>query len=210
MKKKLLSLLLSFTIALSVPVYAENDARKEEIQAQIADLEAQIAELKKELSTLSGSDLSEAPSWSSGSYRVGEDIPAGEYVIFSKGFSGYIELCSDSSGSFDSIIMNDNIMSNSIVTIEDGQYFNMTSCTAYSINDVPELDTTKEGMFKVGLHLPAGEYNLVADSPFAYMEVSSSSTGKFEHILSNEVFDSNYIITVEDGQYLKLTGCHIK
>ena len=51
--------------------------------------------------------------------KVESDIPAGEYVVYCDSFMGYIETAKDSSGTLDSIIVNDNISTNSIVTISD-------------------------------------------------------------------------------------------
>ena len=39
---------------------------------------------------------------------------------------GYIEVSSDSRGTFDSIITNDNLMEDSYITVEDGQYLKLS------------------------------------------------------------------------------------
>lgn len=64
-------------------------------------------------------------------------------------------------------------------------------------------------MFKVSLHIPAGEYKLVATRSSGYCEVSNSSSHTLESIVSNDNFSGEKYITVRNGQYLKLNGCKI-
>ncbi|MGJ0961046.1 hypothetical protein ACR75P_05045 [Faecalicoccus pleomorphus] len=62
-----------------------------------------------------------------GMYKVGADIPAGEYnVKASTGKSGYLVLSSDPNGS--DIITNDSFENNSYVAISDGQYLKLEDC----------------------------------------------------------------------------------
>ena len=63
-------------------------------------------------------------------------------------------------------------------------------------------------MYKVGVDIPAGEYNVIAEEgESAYLEVSSDSTGN--SIITNNIFENNMYITVTDGQYLTLNRCYI-
>lgn len=142
-------------------------------------------------------------TWKDGMYKVGTDIPAGEYVLIATA-SGYFQIDSDSTGELESIIANENFNTNSIVTVAEGQYLTLNRCVAYAIDDAPELDITKEGMFKVGKDIPAGEYKIHSDGS-GYVEVSSSSSHLLDNIISNDNFDGDSYITVSDGQYLTLT-----
>lgn len=152
----------------------------------------------------------ETPSvqtWDAGMHKVGTDIPVGEYVLKANGY-GYFQISSDSSGELDSIVANDNFTTNSIVTVQDGQYLTLNDCTAYKMGEEPTLDTTKEGMFKVGVHLPAGEYKVHSDGR-GYVEVSSSSSHLLDNIVTNDNIEGDSYITVSDGQYLKLSDAYI-
>ena len=68
----------------------------------------------------------------SGMYRIGVDIPAGEYkVIVDKDAilnSGYIEVSSASDHNFSSIVTNDNFEGEKYITVSDGQYLKLSSC----------------------------------------------------------------------------------
>lgn len=67
--------------------------------------------------------------------------------------------------------------------------------------------TYAEGMYKIGVDIPAGEYLLTATKELdAYFEVTSDSTGQSD-IVNNGTFDSTQYVTVKDGQYLSLDRC---
>lgn len=146
--------------------------------------------------------------YSAGHYKVGIDMPAGEYVLFSNSSIGYFAISSDSSGSLYSIITNDNFSYNSIITVKTGQYLELTGCYAMSLNDA-SISTTSEGMFLVGKHIKEGEYKLQSTGYLGYFAVYSSSTQELDKIITNGNFTGTRYITVENGQYLKLRDCKI-
>ena len=147
-----------------------------------------------------------------GSYKVGQDIPAGEYIVISSNL-GYVEVTKDSSGTLDSIIMNDNIQGNTIITVKDGQYVNLKSADMYAFDKAPSLKPEdgiyKDGMYKVGVHIPAGEYKVVPDSNMGYVEVDKDSFGSLGSIITNDNLQAEKYITVQDGQYLKIKNASI-
>lgn len=157
--------------------------------------------------------LTETTRYDSGMYRVGTDIPAGEYVLFAEDSLGYMEVDSDSSGNFESILCNDNFSYNTIVTVEDGTYLSLSHAYAVPFDEA-ELDTSGNGMFKVGVHIPAGEYKIAVDEDSAigmgYLEVATDSGHQFASIRTNDNIESSTYITVNDGEYLTLDSCHIE
>jgi hypothetical protein len=151
--------------------------------------------------------------YDAGTYKVGSDIPSGEYVLFCDNFLlGYMEVASDSSGSLDSIIANENFDYNTIITLNDGEYFKTKGAYAIPIDEAGDLDTSGSGMFKIGTHLPSGEYKLECTDTslgFGYYEVSTDSTHILDSIVTNENFERNSYVTVKDGQYLKISSAKI-
>lgn len=148
------------------------------------------------------------PSYSAGMHKVGTDIPAGEYVITSY-TQMYVEVASDSTGDFDSIIMNENISGRYYVSVSDGQYLTFTSGTATPADQTsaytPAGGVYKEGMYKVGKDIPAGEYKVHPTEGMGYYEVDSGlGGGSLDNIVSNENFETDVYVTVSDGQYLKI------
>ncbi|WP_342566643.1 hypothetical protein MKY09_11215 [Psychrobacillus sp. FSL K6-4046] len=152
----------------------------------------------------------------SGTYKVGTDIPAGEYIVFAKGYT-YIESSKDSSGALESIIFNDNLSkeANSYVTLNDGEYFKFQDGEMYPVEQapsvIPEDGVYTDGMYKIGKDIPAGEYKITlgTDSELGYYEVSKSSSHQLEDIVTNENVEADTYLTVSDGQYLKLQGVTI-
>lgn len=150
-----------------------------------------------------------------GMYKVGADIKAGEYVVVADSFGmAYMQISKDSSGQLDSIIANDNISNRSIVTVKDGQYFEVKGGKIYPIDKAPKVEAKEnqmpDGMYKVGVDIQPGEYKVAADGGMAYVEVAKNSNHVLESIISNDNFEGEKYITVNAGQYLKLNNAYLK
>ena len=126
----------------------------------------------------------------------------------------YIEIASDSTGSFDSIIANDTVTGHRYITVKDGDYLKLQGGKAYAVADAPSIIPSnglyKDGMYKVGTDIPAGEYKVVVTSSMGYIEVTSGSRGTFDQIITNDVPTADTYITVSEGQYLTLQGVEIQ
>lgn len=153
-------------------------------------------------------------TYKGGQYKVGVDIPAGEYFILvqSTKSSGYFCVSSDANGK--DIIFNDNFDTNSIITISDGQYLELSRCNAIPFIEMPQdlfSDDTvlMEGMYKVGYHFPAGEYKLTAarEDIDGYYCIYPDS--KHKKIISNDNFSGSRYVKVADGQYIVLNRCSL-
>jgi hypothetical protein len=148
----------------------------------------------------------------SGMYKVGSDIAAGEYVLITNR-GAYFAITSDSSGSLESILANDNFDSRSIVSVNDGEYLELKGCEAYPFAEAPAVDKSSEilesGMYKVGVDIPAGEYKVESISSMGYIEVSSNSSHSLNAIVANDNFEGSKYISVTDGQYLKLSNVKV-
>lgn len=69
----------------------------------------------------------------------------------------------------------------------------------------PVIHWMKEGMYKVGADIEAGEYFcMVSGDLSAYICVSKDSTGTLDSIVYNENVSATYFFTVEDGEYLQI------
>lgn len=145
--------------------------------------------------------------YTKGKYKVGTDIPAGEYAVFSdNGTRAYFAVSSDSNS--DDIIFNDNFEYNSIITVYDGEYLELSRCYAVPYDESVEIDSSKTGsMFKVGKDIPAGEYKLDSGNDRGYYCIYPDS--RHNNIISNDLFEGQNYVTVSDGQYLILSRCDI-
>lgn len=149
-------------------------------------------------------------TYNAGMYRVGSTIPAGEYYIYSTNdYGAYFEISTNSSGSLDSIVANDNFNYNSIIQVTSGQYLTLERCYAIPAG-YASVSTNGEGMFKVGKDISAGEYQVIAmDSIGGYYEISSDASHVMDKIIKNDFFTGNRYITLQNGQYLKLSNAKI-
>jgi len=151
-----------------------------------------------------------------GMYKAGTDIAAGEYLLINDSpIMSYFQVTKDSSGTLESIIANDNFYGSRYVTVGENQYIEFRDSKMYPVASAPVLQPEngryKEGMYKVGRDIPAGEYKVIPEGELgSYIEVSKDSRGVLDSIISNDNFTTEKYITIKDGQYIKLVSCYIQ
>ena len=97
------------------PKEKTDDEKAAEVAKQKADEEAKAkadAESKKAKEEADAKAAKEAKKIKAGTYKIGKDIPAGEYLVISKSMA-YIQCSNDSTGKLESIVFNDNLRSKS-------------------------------------------------------------------------------------------------
>lgn len=147
--------------------------------------------------------------YENGTYKVGDTISAGEYVLYATSdYGGYFCLSSDMMG--DNIICNDNFQYNSIIRIRNGEYLELKRCYAEPIETSGTIPLkTKGAMYKVGTNLDEGDYILEAAGEYGgYYCIYSDD--RQDDIYANKNFEGTSYITVRTGQYLQLSRCEIK
>ena len=151
-------------------------------------------------------------TYAAGMYKVGSDIPAGDYLIITNE-STYLEVTSDSTGSFASIIHNANFENSQYINIKSGQYLSFSNGTAYPFATAPVLKPVAgkylEGMYKIGRDISPGEYKVVPTSSYGgYYAVLNGLSGDTSDIDSNDNFTSSIYLTLTSG-YIELSGAYI-
>ena len=149
-----------------------------------------------------------------GSYLVGGDIPAGEYCLIADDDDmAYVSVAYDPDD--DDIIENAIFDNSYFVTVEEGQYLNASRChfcqvsclNGYTIK-LREDGTLLQGMYRVGIDIPAGKYELTPEDNgyegYYYRYLSTAVPMDIEEI---EGFDGKKIATVYEGDYLFLSNC---
>lgn len=173
-----------------------------------------VEENKKGETNKSVETANSATSFGEGMYKVGVDVPSGEYMLIAQNGVGYFSI--NGSSNSDSILANDNFAGNSIITIENGQYVTINRAKMYSMNNAPSLTPVNgilsDGMYIVGKHLPAGEYKITPSSgQMGYFSINSgSAVSQLKNIIENGNFNGERYIKVNDGQYLKINRASIK
>lgn len=143
-----------------------------------------------------------------GMYRVGTDIPAGDYyAVATTNYAGYY--CKYTDSSQDDIEDNDNFNTWTYFRCYEGQYLKLNRCKVVSIDFAPKnLQPTNGyygvGTYRIGVDIPAGEYKFTAaESGYdgyycAYTDIT------YEDIEDNDLFETTAYYTVYSGQYLKV------
>ena len=146
-----------------------------------------------------------------GMYRVGIDVPEGEYIVFKNNANlGYYKVTL--TGNNDDIITNDILEYNGYITLQKGQSISLNGLDMYPVNHAPDLDMSSEGMFKVGKDIPAGTYNVVVnpEKEYGYYAICNDSYNRWDSIETNDYFKGNRFGTVKDGQYLQIKDSKIE
>lgn len=147
-----------------------------------------------------------------GMYKVGIDLPAGEYLFLS-GSSTKAYVCASSDSNQDDIIENENFSNSFFMTVEDGQYLEAKRCYFLNASDytvrINEDGTFGDGMYRVGIDIPAGEYRLTAEEDRGYWCLYNNSNIPFD-IEDNDNFEGSAYVTVREGQYLIIKRCTAK
>lgn len=151
-----------------------------------------------------------------GTYRVGKDIPAGLYCFkANSGEMGYYSVETQASGTGNEIIKNEIVYTFSFFEASNGQYVTVEDGYIAPSNKVPKIQPQNgiygRGTYRVGIDIPAGEYNVVADSndDMPYFSVMNNVKGGIDEIETNDIIKGNKYITVKTGQFLELDGAYI-
>lgn len=185
----------------------EEREQKEEEEAEAAEAAAAAAEKEAMQKKVADSTRGD------GVYKVGTDLDAGEY-FFTSSSMGYICIYHDSTKS--EILENDNWSNQYYVTVEDGQYLEVTraefvpmSLREAYLGNPSKSKSLSEGMYKVGLDCDPGEYKLDSDGEMGYYCIYNNSSAD-RHIIDNDNFEGQNYVTVSEGQYLILNRCTAK
>lgn len=144
-----------------------------------------------------------------GMFKVGKDIPAGEYLFTATNGKAYV--CASSDSNQDDIIENENFTYTFFMTVSDGQYLEAKRCKFSAVGDqivkINEDGSFRAGMYRVGIDIPAGEYKLTTDETNrGYYCIYDSTEIPFD-IVNNDNFEESTYVTVSDGQYLITNRC---
>lgn len=143
----------------------------------------------------------------SGIYKIGRDIPAGEYILRQTGEYARFGLVPDANirGNYDDL--RGRVKNFSYVTLKEGSYLRLDRCTLEAVTDKPIVNPSGEvypqGMYLVGKDLPEGEYlaRPLANSSYIYFYNSSaypSSPSKTITLRKNK----ETLVVLKQGQYV--------
>ncbi|MCK5128614.1 MAG: hypothetical protein KAQ68_02085 [Clostridiales bacterium] len=150
-----------------------------------------------------------------GDYKVGKDIPAGEYLIeTTTSISSRSKYSVTKDSNRYNKITGDYLTNRAYVSVENDQYLRLDYANAYPVDKIVayevEDNTYPAGMYKVGFDIPAGEYKVEFDLQYSSSIIcSTASSFKDEYLTLKEGYEEDKTIILNDGEYLLLENCYI-
>lgn len=152
-----------------------------------------------------------------GTYKVGTDIPAGDYILYPTSTLGSVTVTLTSNASVGSsdFVSIENFYGRKYLRAESGQYIKLTLCKMYKPADAQAVkkDANNDyprGQYIVGTDIPAGEYALSLDSSSTLGSITVTKTpyakpGTPNFVLIKNFYGQDYV-TLSAGQYAELSG----
>ncbi len=140
-----------------------------------------------------------------GTYRVGIDLPAGEYYINTSSSYAAIQVLTLSTLSYDDTRLYRSVDHFSYVTVKEGEYLSVSDASFCPIERAkkPAFSSPyKAGMYLVGTDLPAGVYYVHPSEESCYYEVFSDSYT--ERCLFNDYFETFSYVELKEGEYISI------
>ena len=190
---------------MNVPQYLNE---YEEWSKRLAELQPLVQEYESQQKVLIEN------RYGSGVYKAGIDIPAGEYIVFYN-FNSSFNVKSGPKD-YSTTLNKETLYTNRtlVISVKEGEYIHYTgSDYFYSIDANPSVTLTTNGIFKVGLHFPAGEYQIIPKNSNNYSnQVNVYKDSYYRDSPIEERYGSTLDdpITLEEGQYVQLKNCQLK
>ena len=149
--------------------------------------------------------------YENGTYLAGTDIPAGIYYFE---YVPYKYSVKDSFGfvSVDSEKTNDVILLQrfGFMKVNEGEYLTVTEGRVTQASNIPPIQERGPGMYRVGIDLPSGEYQLQAKGETTgYAAVFKTCRTDGDNVLTEFTDVSGKSVKVSNGQYLYLGDAEI-
>ena len=207
--KKLLSIILFLILGLSIVGCSDHSVKTivDKSSSQQEDIEEEQQE-EKEVSF----------KLSNGTFKVGEDLDPGKYVLVKHDgeYMGSFDITTDTTGDTDAMVESNAFENFTYIEVKDGQYLQLDDCDLYKIKEIEDealdfsaFDELTNGMYIVGKDIEAGEHKLEAiseDSDGWYCLYNNLGDGykNGPDLQDADYFSGSKLITLREGQYLKL------
>ncbi|MBR1559828.1 MAG: hypothetical protein IJ646_06275 [Clostridia bacterium] len=150
--------------------------------------------------------------YESGTYQVGSDLPAGDYVLVEYENAMFASVIIRESQAEDSNLLAHHLIDHQLVVrLEAGTWITFSEARAYPLDQAPvaEDGVTGEGGYLVGALLPAGWYDvrLTDFAPLSSYSIYDGILGTGAQLTKFEVLRDTARIVLSDGEYIELSGC---
>ena len=209
---RLALLAMAIVVAVSAPgacaatAYDFSGLSLEELYEVRSQLDAEILEAER----ASGMQVYE-----SGSYVVGTDIPAGDYVLVENSDAVFASVIVRSGSSEDADLVAYHLINNrAVIRLRAGTWLTLSEATACPLGMAGDYLMGKlsgEGGYLVGSMLPAGRYIVspMEKAPLSSYSVYDGILGTDARLTKFEALSDNVEIELGEGDYIELSGCTI-
>ncbi len=153
-----------------------------------------------------------------GTYEVGKDMPAGEYVVFANPDAiGYLyKYAKDgtiTARSGKRYLYSNYFSYNDVITLSDKNYLDLSNAYAVPSEDVEALDLSKNGTFRAGKDISTGHMTFIrsAQTPIAFVDAGYISDSEAQRTISYLVKDNgdSVVANIRGGMLVRTFGCDI-
>lgn len=169
------------------------------------------------LETTTNPMLSYDTYYKPGTYAIGTDIPAGEYVVFANPDRiGYLYKYARD-GNVGETTGKRSIYSKyfnycDVIRLESGNYIDLSNAYAVPSDKVEKLDPSQNGTFRVGKDIKSGHltFKLSPTSTIGYIDVGMPDANIGDRTVQYLTPDDSYVtVNVSSGMYIKIFACDI-
>lgn len=208
--KKILNIVLCFLLCLNITACSNStNTTSIESSSQPEDTEGSTENQQEDKISFKLSD---------GTFKVGEDLDPGIYVLVKHDgeFMGSFDITTDTTGDLDSKVDSNAFENFSYIEVKDGQYLQLNKCDLYKVDEIKDealdfsnLDELTNGMYIVGKDITPGEHKLevINDGSEGWFCLYNNLAGGYNNspdLQTADYFSGSKLITLKDGQYLKL------
>lgn len=153
--------------------------------------------------------------YDSGSYLIGQDIPAGDYLLVENDNAVFPSVVVREGVNEDSGLVSHHLINRqAVVRLEEGRWLTLTDARACPLSraTMTESEIVDEGGYLVGTTLAAGKYrvSLIERAPLSSYSVYDGVLGSGEQLLKFEVIRETTELSLNDGEYVELSGCRLE
>ena len=153
--------------------------------------------------------------YDSGSYLIGRDIPAGDYVMTENDDAVFASAIVREGVTEDSGLVSHHLINRqAVMRLSEGRWLTLTEAQATPLAQAARCDSgyAGEGGYLVGVTLPAGRYtaDIIDKAPLSSYSVYDGVLGSGEQLMKFEVIREATEIELRDGEYIELSGCRLE
>ena len=155
-----------------------------------------------------------AHHYEDGSYLVGRDLPEGDYTLQEMENAVFASVAIRTEDSSDSALILHKLISGQVdVHLAKDTWVTLSEARAYPLGTEPSRISADgeagEGAYLVGVQLAPGQYDVIMDdkAPLSSYSVYSGILGTDAKLTRFEVLHEQTELTLEEGEYVELSGC---